>query len=214
MQDGICAACREAVTAVAGRETWDALPDSVKLIEANAVQHAYKMLDAGDGLELSRNVEALKASKDALSAWRIEGTLREFPRFAPVNVWFEWPLHVVDHELDKMEEAGAENPRGQSGKPSGGKSSGGKTKKSTAEKKNDAIAEAVQSCAEDGVQPTRANVLERLQGNGFKKPSVSTFESWTRNKEESKWCEWRCVNENGLYLLRNTKTGGGMTPAI
>ena len=214
MQDAICDACREAVTAVAGREAWDALPDSVKLIEANAVQAAYKLLDAGDGLELSRKVEALKASKDALSAWRIEGTLREFPRFAPVNVWFEWPLHVVDDALDKMEEAGAENLRGQSGKQSGGKSSGGKTKKSTAEKKNDAIAEAVQSCAEDGVQPTRANVLERLQGNGFKKPSESTFDSWTRNKKESEWCEWRCVNENGLYLLRNTKKGGGMTPAI
>ena len=31
-----------------------------------------------------------------MSAWRIEGTLREFPKFPPVNVWFRYPLHEVD----------------------------------------------------------------------------------------------------------------------
>lgn len=31
-----------------------------------------------------------------ISAWRIEGTLREFPSFAPVNVWFDWPIHRLD----------------------------------------------------------------------------------------------------------------------
>ena len=32
----------------------------------------------------------------AKTAWRIEGTLREFPKFAPVNLWFEYPIHKVD----------------------------------------------------------------------------------------------------------------------
>lgn len=30
------------------------------------------------------------------SAWRIEGTLREFPKFDPLNLWFEFPAHAVD----------------------------------------------------------------------------------------------------------------------
>lgn len=30
------------------------------------------------------------------TAWRIEGTLREFPKFAPVNLWFDYPVHYVD----------------------------------------------------------------------------------------------------------------------
>lgn len=30
------------------------------------------------------------------TAWRIEGTLREFAAFEPVNVWFDYPLHVED----------------------------------------------------------------------------------------------------------------------
>lgn len=30
------------------------------------------------------------------TAWRIEGTLREFAPFAPLNLWFDYPLHVLD----------------------------------------------------------------------------------------------------------------------
>ena len=32
----------------------------------------------------------------ACTAWRIEGTLREFPKFEPVNLWFEYPVHRGD----------------------------------------------------------------------------------------------------------------------
>ena len=40
----------------------------------------------------------LDAEREAAgrTAWRIEGTLREFPRFAPVNVWFKFPIHEAD----------------------------------------------------------------------------------------------------------------------
>lgn len=31
-----------------------------------------------------------------VTAWRIEGTLREFPSFTPVNLWFDWPVHRMD----------------------------------------------------------------------------------------------------------------------
>lgn len=37
-----------------------------------------------------------KPAADGKTAWRIEGTLREFPRFPPVNVWFDYPIHVAD----------------------------------------------------------------------------------------------------------------------
>lgn len=37
-----------------------------------------------------------KATVRASSAWRIEGTLREFPKFTPVNLWFRYPIHVID----------------------------------------------------------------------------------------------------------------------
>jgi len=40
-------------------------------------------------IEATKNVESL-------SAWRIEGTLREFPKFKPVNMWFRYPIHIPD----------------------------------------------------------------------------------------------------------------------
>lgn len=30
------------------------------------------------------------------TAWRIDGVLREFPKFKPVNVWFDYPVHRSD----------------------------------------------------------------------------------------------------------------------
>ena len=40
--------------------------------------------------------EQAKLPVQQRTAWRIEGTLREFPRFAPVNVWFAYPVHLSD----------------------------------------------------------------------------------------------------------------------
>ena len=31
-----------------------------------------------------------------ITAWRIEGTLREFPSFKPLNFWFDYPVHKAD----------------------------------------------------------------------------------------------------------------------
>lgn len=31
-----------------------------------------------------------------ITAWRIEGTLREFPSFKPLNFWFKYPIHQAD----------------------------------------------------------------------------------------------------------------------
>ena len=30
------------------------------------------------------------------TAWRMEGTLREYPKFKPMDLWFEYPIHKVD----------------------------------------------------------------------------------------------------------------------
>lgn len=41
----------------------------------------------------------IKAEKERVrqrTAWRIEGTLREFPKFEPVNLWFDYPVHSID----------------------------------------------------------------------------------------------------------------------
>jgi RecA-family ATPase len=47
------------------------------------------------------------------TAWRIEGTLREFVKFDPVNVWFDYPVHKVDDkdELKSIQAVGEEDPK-------------------------------------------------------------------------------------------------------
>lgn len=39
--------------------------------------------------------KARQAAKE-ITAWRIDGTLREFPKFSPVNLWFQYPVHKDD----------------------------------------------------------------------------------------------------------------------
>ncbi|MDT2735492.1 AAA family ATPase, partial [Enterococcus thailandicus] len=51
--------------------------------------------------ELERQ-NAVRAARQA-TAWRIEGTLREFPKFDPINVWFRYPIHELDETLKDIQ---------------------------------------------------------------------------------------------------------------
>lgn len=53
-----------------------------------------------DDREYQRLCDDILAARTAMqgrTAWRIEGTLREFPKFAPINLWFDYPVHHVDN---------------------------------------------------------------------------------------------------------------------
>ena len=45
--------------------------------------------------------------REGATAWRMESSLREFPNIAPVNFWFEHPLHIPD-DTGELAEAPAE----------------------------------------------------------------------------------------------------------
>ena len=72
--------------------------DDIVVLDALRPQ-AVTLLGAGS-VRANTLVEELNALEDAcmtsLSAWRIEGTLRDFPRFAPIDVYYQWPLHTLD----------------------------------------------------------------------------------------------------------------------
>lgn len=46
--------------------------------------------------ELGERIRLAEQQARARTAWRIEGTLREFPKFEPINVWFDYPIHCID----------------------------------------------------------------------------------------------------------------------
>lgn len=48
--------------------------------------------------ELDTLVNEARDKATSITAWRIEGTLREFSKFPPVNLYFEYPAHVVDRD--------------------------------------------------------------------------------------------------------------------
>ena len=46
--------------------------------------------------ELNAIIDATVKKVQGRTAWRIDGTLREFPKFDSVNVYFDYPIHVMD----------------------------------------------------------------------------------------------------------------------
>ncbi|MCH5212248.1 MAG: AAA family ATPase [Oscillospiraceae bacterium] len=46
--------------------------------------------------DIERAAEAVRKAVQARTAWRVEGTLREFPKFNALNMWFSYPIHKVD----------------------------------------------------------------------------------------------------------------------
>lgn len=197
-----CAVWMKAVEDAGKAAEWASRGRDVEVIESSARSAAKDLLPEDAYDTTLEEVEKIGKRKHALSAWKVDATLREFEKPEPVHVWFDWPVHVIDLALSKAKEAGAEPPK---------KAGSGNARESatTAKKKNKAIAEAVQSCVEDCVPPTRANVLERLRGNGFNKPKKDTFNDWTKNRDGTEWCEWKCQERDGEYVLVNVSKGAG-----
>ena len=53
-------------------------------------------LDVWQWANLQKMVEAARIRARSVTAWRIEGTLREFPKFPAVNAWFNYSVHTID----------------------------------------------------------------------------------------------------------------------
>ena len=60
---------------------------------------AKEKLGLADLRAIDADVTAAEKMADGMTAWRIEGTLREFARFDPVNLWFDYPVHKLDTGL-------------------------------------------------------------------------------------------------------------------
>ena len=60
---------------------------------------AKEKLGLADLRAIDAEVAAAEKKADSMTAWRIEGTLREFARFDPVNLWFDYPVHKQDSGL-------------------------------------------------------------------------------------------------------------------
>ncbi len=60
------------------------------------LEYCEKHLDKWQYKAVLREVDKAKLRVSNLTAWRIEGTLREFQQFKPINLWFDYPVHYMD----------------------------------------------------------------------------------------------------------------------
>lgn len=90
-----CLVCADYLNKYAPDAARNASPDdllsrsaSMKLCCDNLSRDSYEALKTA----LSASDEYV----DQLTAWRMEGTLREFPKFSPKNLYFRYPVHEED----------------------------------------------------------------------------------------------------------------------
>ena len=90
----VCKACGAALEA-AGQS--DEVSQDTLCSQREALDACKRLLSGAAYNNLLDTVADVRREVQARTAWRIEGTLREFPKFPPVNLWFEFPIHRIDH---------------------------------------------------------------------------------------------------------------------
>ena len=93
------AACRVIKAILDQRGHADAYGPDDALSKSRMLTIAKEKLGLADLRAIDAEVAAAQKKADSMTAWRIEGTLREFASFAPVNLWFDYPVHKPDSGL-------------------------------------------------------------------------------------------------------------------
>lgn len=90
----VCAACKQYLDA---HFDWqDDVSQDDLLSSAQMTAYCKEKLDKWQMEALQRQIDAAVAHAKNMTAWRVEGTLREFAKFEPVNLWFDYPVHRMD----------------------------------------------------------------------------------------------------------------------
>ena len=90
----VCKACRIYLDA---HYAWqDDLSDDDLLSAKAMIAYCENIFPDWRMAELRKLIEEMKTKARQRTAWRIEATLREFPGFDPINVWFDYPVHCMD----------------------------------------------------------------------------------------------------------------------
>jgi len=94
---------------------------------------------------MTEDIRKAKQAVKSRTAWRIEGTLREFPKFPPLNLWFDYPVHKAD-DVGVLKDCGVEGEAPSWQKNFGKK----KSNKERQEERKDSIMTVFNACNIDG----------------------------------------------------------------
>lgn len=142
-EDAAVCTALDKVMSKLGPEGWeDVIGQDDRLMAKHYLDGARGLLkNRADEAEMLNAVVAARQAAKAQTAWRIEGTLREFPRFDPLNLWFAYPVHKGD-ETGALADVDPEG-EGPTWKRNFGKK---KTPEETKKEKNAAFDEAFGTC--------------------------------------------------------------------
>lgn len=73
----------------------DLSPDDL-CSQVQMMDYCRRRLTRAQMMDLQAQIDAKVSIAKSKTAWRIDGTLREFPKFDPVNLWFDYPIHRMD----------------------------------------------------------------------------------------------------------------------
>ena len=90
----INAACAVCTALLDRRGLEDTYSQDDACSKARMLEICSDQLSAADRRMLDVELEKAAGRAASQPAWRIEGTLREFGRFEPVNLWFDYPVHL------------------------------------------------------------------------------------------------------------------------
>lgn len=78
------------------RNTDDLCSQDDLVTPSKMLEITHKYLHPNSYKLMMADIDKAKLAVRNRTAWRIEGTLREFPKFAPLNMWFDYPVHRED----------------------------------------------------------------------------------------------------------------------
>ena len=179
----VCKACRVYLDA---HYSWqDDLSEDDLLNARTMLSYCENSLSKWQMNDLRRQTEEEKERALRRTAWRLEATLREFPGFKPINVWFDYPIH-------RMDESGALGDI----QPEEDKPAYLKNKKSLEERKKsqeDSLRAAFEASDMEGTG--RVKIVDLVNYMGV---TSNTVKKYVENSNEFK-------RENGM-IVRVSKT--------
>jgi len=171
----------------------DDLMNSLAMEEhAKNIQKLPSKLSKPESLEsIQKQIADKLQSIKIRSAWRVEGTLREYPKFEPINMWFQYPIHIVDDEgiLKDVDPEGERPPWIKATDKRKNKAQ--KQRRSKAEEFADAV-----NNSNMGDPPTVKNLVEWFSSTGKEIP-VTTVRTWVKQYG------YKIDKNNGNIVIKN-----------
>jgi len=143
----------------------------------------------------------LKTEEDGQrTAWRIEGTMREFPNFEPVNLWFEYPVHQLDvggklkeaqtHDAVALQERRKEGAQMQSDKHAFAR-----------QLKLTAVRWAIDELTGEGTPCTPINIAAKIGEFEGEKVNTGILSKWREKWKEYDEAYFKVKKIDGEYIM-------------